>query len=216
MRSVTAFFLLRLFYTASGQQVGQLTPEFQPALTYKTCSIVSGLCTNVGANVTLDASYRWAHSVGGWDECLGTDTVDPTDDTTWDPTLCPDPVTCAANCAVEGVQYGPTYGITTSANALTLKFVTGTNVGSRVFLLKNDTTYQTFHPFNQEIAFTVDVSALPCGVAAALYFVGMPSDGGASYPGNAAGAKYGTGYCDAECSHSVKWVDGQVRGILST
>ena len=35
---------------------------------------------------------------------------------------------------------------------------------------------------------------------AAIYFVEMDSDGGsAKYPLNKAGAKYGTGYCDAQC-----------------
>lgn len=211
MHSIPAIFLSGLFLSASAQQVGQLTPEVHPALTYQTCSIVSGQCTSASAKVTLDASYRWAHSVGGSTECLTTDTVDPTENNTWNPTLCPNSTTCAANCAVEGAQYASTYGITSSGNAITMKFVTGTNVGSRVFLLQDDATYKVFHPFNQEIAFTVDVSALPCGVAASLYFVGMPSDGGSSYPGNAAGPKYGTGYCDARCTHSVKWVQGQVR-----
>lgn len=34
----------------------------------------------------------------------------------------------------------------------------------------------------------------------AIYLVEMDEDGGSSkYPSNKAGAKYGTGYCDAQC-----------------
>ena len=50
-----------------------------------------------------------------------------------------------------------------------------------------------------QFTFDVDVSKLPCGLNGALYFVQMDADGGkAKYPTNTAGAKYGTGYCDAQ------------------
>jgi cellulose 1,4-beta-cellobiosidase len=40
----------------------------------------------------------------------------------------------------------------------------------------------------------------------------MPEDGGsAAFPNNAAGAKYGTGYCDAQCPHDVKFIDGEAN-----
>lgn len=78
-----------------------------------------------------------------------------------------------------------TYGITTSSNALTLKFVTTSqqkNVGSRVYLLDagSDSKYKLFNLLNQEFTFTVDVSKLPCGLNGALYFVTMDADGGIS------------------------------------
>ena len=39
----------------------------------------------------------------------------------------------------------------------------------------------------------------------------MDRDGGkAKYSGNKAGAKYGTGYCDAQCPHDIKWINGEV------
>jgi len=45
-----------------------------------------------------------------------------------------------------------------------------------------------------------------------LYFVEMPQDGGlAKFPGNKAGAKYGTGYCDAQCPHDLKWINGEAN-----
>ena len=43
-----------------------------------------------------------------------------------------------------------------------------------------------------------------------VYFVEMDQDGGKSkYPGNEAGAKYGTGYCDAQCPHDIKYMNGE-------
>jgi cellulose 1,4-beta-cellobiosidase len=40
----------------------------------------------------------------------------------------------------------------------------------------------------------------------------MEADGGMSkYSGNKAGAKYGTGYCDAQCPHDLKWIDGEAN-----
>jgi len=40
----------------------------------------------------------------------------------------------------------------------------------------------------------------------------MAADGGMSNePTNAAGAKYGTGYCDAQCPHDVKFMNGKVE-----
>jgi hypothetical protein len=48
------------------------------------------------------------------------------------------------------LDYSGTYGITTSGNAVTLKFKTGSNVGSRVYLMASDTKYQMFKLVNQE------------------------------------------------------------------
>ena len=129
----------------------------------------------------------------------------------WDTTLCPDDKTCATNCALDGADYEGTYGATTDGNALTLSFVTGANVGSRLFLMEDESTYQMFKLLNQEFTFDVDTSDLPCGLNGALYFVSMDSDGGLSkYDGNKAGAKYGTGYCDSQCPRDLKFINGQV------
>ncbi|KAJ1300497.1 hypothetical protein OPQ81_005310 [Rhizoctonia solani] len=122
--------------------------------------------------------------------------------------------TATPNCALEGADYSGTYGITTSGNALTLKFVTQSankNVGSRVYLMaSDDTKYEMFKLKNQEFTFDVDVSNLPCGLNGALYFVEMDADGGmARFPNNKAGAKYGTGYCDAQCARDIKFINGE-------
>ena len=40
----------------------------------------------------------------------------------------------------------------------------------------------------------------------------MDADGGMGrYPGNRAGAAYGTGYCDAQCPHDVKFINGEAN-----
>jgi cellulose 1,4-beta-cellobiosidase len=154
----------------------------------------------------LDANWRWLHTTSGSTNCYTGNT--------WDKSICPDPVTCAKNCALDGADYQGTYGITASGNALTLKFVThgpySTNIGSRVYLLQDDNTYQVLKLKGKEFTFDVDVSNLPCGLNGALYFVEMRGDGGKG-GNNAAGAKYGTGYCDAQCPHDLKFINGEAN-----
>jgi cellulose 1,4-beta-cellobiosidase len=71
-----------------------------------------------------------------------------------------------------------------------------------------------FNLLDQEFTFDVDLSQLPCGLNGALYFVSMDKDGGMSkYPNNKAGAKYGTGYCDAQCPRDLKFINGEVSSI---
>jgi cellulose 1,4-beta-cellobiosidase len=78
--------------------------------------------------------------------------------------------------------------------------------------MENDERYLTLNLLNQEFTFDVDMSQLPCGLNGATYFVSMDADGGMSrFPNNKAGAKYGTGYCDAQCPHDIKWINGEVR-----
>merc|ERR1712100_345268 len=87
----------------------------------------------------------------------------------WDETICPDPATCAKNCAVgaAGSEYTSTYGVTASGSDLKLGFVTqgpySKNVGSRNYLMEDETTYKMFKLKNKEFTFDVDVSKLPCG-----------------------------------------------------
>lgn len=80
--------------------------------------------------------------------------------------------------------------------------------GSRLYLLGPDGNYQMFKLKNKEISIDVDLSTLPCGVNTSLYLVEMQKDGGIAASGgkNKAGAKFGTGYCDAQCFKS-KWLN---------
>jgi cellulose 1,4-beta-cellobiosidase len=58
----------------------------------------------------------------------------------------------------------------------------------------------------------VDMSNLPCGLNGAVYFSEMEKDGGLSkYSTNKAGAKYGTGYCDSQCPHDIKYINGEAN-----
>lgn len=89
-----------------------------------------------------------------------------------------------------------------------------------------------FTLMNNEFAFDVDLSTVECGLNAALYFVAMDEvsrehtlhprhsrictdafqDGGMSkQTNNKAGAKYGVGYCDAQCARDLKFVGGKVK-----
>lgn len=199
---------LALATVVYGQQVGTLTAESHPSLKAQKCT--SAGCTTESTSVVLDANWRWLHTTSGSTNCYTGNT--------WDTSLCPDGATCAANCALDGADYSGTYGISSTGTALTLKFVTkgtySTNIGSRVYLLESDTKYKLFKLKNQEFTFDVDVSNLPCGLNGALYFSEMKADGGlADYPTNKAGAKYGTGYCDAQCPHDIKFINGEVSHI---
>jgi cellulose 1,4-beta-cellobiosidase len=69
-----------------------------------------------------------------------------------------------------------------------------------------------FELLGNEFTFDVDVSNIGCGLNGALYFVSMDADGGlAKYSGNKAGAKYGTGYCDAQCPRDIKFINGEAN-----
>jgi cellulose 1,4-beta-cellobiosidase len=204
--------------TVSAQQAGTSTPETHPSLSYQTCT-TSGGCTTVQGSITLDANWRWVHNVGGYTNCYTGEWISCISITfahlaccagnEWDATLCPDPTTCATNCALDGADYSGTYGITTSGDALTLGFVTGSNVGSRVYMMASESEYETFNLLNKEFTMDVDVSKLPCGLNGAVYFSAMSADGDTSST-NTAGAKYGTGYCDSQCPHDIKFIEGQV------
>nr|AAW64926.1 cellobiohydrolase [Thermochaetoides thermophila] len=199
--------LAALVAGAAAQQACSLTTETHPRLTWKRCTS-GGNCSTVNGAVTIDANWRWTHTVSGSTNCYTGNE--------WDTSICSDGKSCAQTCCVDGADYSSTYGITTSGDSLNLKFVTkhqhGTNVGSRVYLMENDTKYQMFELLGNEFTFDVDVSNLGCGLNGALYFVSMDADGGMSkYSGNKAGAKYGTGYCDAQCPRDLKFINGEAN-----
>jgi cellulose 1,4-beta-cellobiosidase len=134
------------------------------------------------------------------------------------PSGCQNNTDCTTTCAIEGADYARTYGITTpDETALRLQYVTSAdfaqNFESRSFLLKADVDeYEVFTLApDREISFDVDVSNLPCGLSGSLYFVAMDGDGGMGrWSTNKAGAKYGTGYCDASCPQNVRFINGEV------
>ncbi|KAK8015015.1 exoglucanase 1 [Apiospora arundinis] len=193
--------------TASAQQVGKQTTETHPKMSWQKCSS-GGSCQTVSGEVTIDANWRWLHETSGTTNCYTGNE--------WDSSICSDAKSCSQKCAVDGADYSSTYGIQTSGNALTLKFVTkgqySTNIGSRTYLMNGADKYQTFKLLGNEFTFDVDLSKLGCGLNGALYFVSMDEDGGKSkYSANKAGAKYGTGYCDAQCPRDLKFIDGEAN-----
>jgi cellulose 1,4-beta-cellobiosidase len=116
--------------------------------------------------------------------------------------------------AITDEQYKNSYGITTIDNGIQLEFVKkhayGTNFGSRVYLMDGTDSYKMFKLKNREFTMDFDVSEAPCGLNGAMYFVEMDKSGDYG-GGNKAGAKYGTGYCDAQCPHDVKWIHGEAN-----
>ncbi|EGZ25461.1 putative glycosyl hydrolase family 7 protein [Phytophthora sojae] len=192
--------------TADAQLVGSNTAETHPPLTTQTCT--SSGCTDEDTSIVLDANWRWLYKEGTSTNCYTGNS--------WDKTICSDPKTCASSCALDGADYTGTYGITAESNSLSLKLVTkgpySTNIGSRVYVMESDDTYKAYKLLNQEFTFDVDVSGLDCGLNGALYFVDMETDGGMKrFPSNKAGAKYGTGYCDAQCPQDLKFISGEAN-----
>ena len=152
--------------------------------------------------------WRWLHSNAGALNCYTGNQ--------WDATLCPDSKTCTQNCVLAGAdaEYAGTYGVHATGNSLRLDFVTqgpySKNIGSRTYLMSDDYAYEHFHLKNKEFTYTVDDSNLDCGLNGALYFVQMDRDGGKSKYGNA-GAELGLGYCDAQCPHDMKFINGEAN-----
>ncbi|KAL5399343.1 Esterase/lipase/thioesterase [Paraphaeosphaeria minitans] len=196
---------LSVFGAATAQQVGTSQSEKHPTMSWQTCTGTGGTsCTTKQGTVTLDSNWRWAHVTSGYTNCYT--------DNAWNASTCATGADCAKNCAIDGADYSGTYGISTSGNALTLKFVTkgqySTNIGSRTYLMESESKYQMFNLVGKEFTFDVDVSKLPCGLNGAMYTVEMAADGGMGKGNNKAGAKYGTGYCDSQCPHDIKWING--------
>lgn len=160
--------ILALGQGVLGQQAGTSTAEVHPSMSYQKCTS-SGQCTTVNTQIVLDANWRWLHSTSGYTNCYTGNTFDTS--------LCPDNVACAANCALDGAgmliqisarpladsgvltDYTGTYGIQASGNSVSLKLKQGNNVGSRVYLLNGD-KYEIFKLKNNEFTFDVDVSQL--------------------------------------------------------
>jgi len=204
---------LAILATADAQHAGSLKAEKHPAMSYSYCD-KSG-CSKKSRHITIDSNWRWTHKRGEPTNCYTGNL--------WDTSICDTPDNCWKNCEIEGAdeEYKGTYGVRTQdhGKALNLTFVTqgpySKNVGSRVYMLDSDEeTYKLFHLKNREFTFTVDTSNLPCGLNGALYFVDMEADGGkSSFHHQQAGAKYGTGYCDAQCPHDLKWINGMPNVI---
>jgi cellulose 1,4-beta-cellobiosidase len=136
-------------------------------------------------SLTLDSNWRWTHQVGSTTNCYTGDE--------WDAGICPDPVTCAANCALDGADYPGIYGVRVAGDTASFKLVTvgpyDTNIGARTYVMDSPTTYKQYKVKNREFVFDADVSKLPCGLNGALYFVDMDADGDGQLGGDGAEIK---------------------------
>jgi len=202
-QSLVAFSLVGL---ALGQQTGNQKVEYHPSMDLQVCTSAGG-CAPENTKIVMDANWRWVHNVGGYENCFDGD---------WNATFCPDSDSCCKNCALDGVEqddWSAVYGVNATEGGFNVGLEQGDNVGSRFYLLDSKTpnNYRMFNLLNQEFTFDVDVSTLGCGLNGALYFVEMDADGGVAKSRNglnAAGAKMGTGYCDAQCAHDIKFIGG--------
>ncbi len=100
-----------------------------PPLSLSTCTNSSG-CQKSAKSIAIDSNWGWSHKLGQATNCYTGNS--------WDQSLCPDPESCAKNCALDAgsvSDYQDTYGITSDGDTLALKFVTtgpySRNVGSR-------------------------------------------------------------------------------------
>ena len=137
LRRVEGLLSVSLATCAVGQQVGKTTPEVHPQLPSWECTLDNG-CVQKHTSVVLDSGYRWVHTADGANCKL--DGLNAT--------ACPDPETCAANCALEGNDY-PAWGVFTNGSELTLNLfvnrTTGTSlVSPRVYLSRESDDLQDF------------------------------------------------------------------------
>mmetsp|Transcript_45969 Transcript_45969/g.127773 ORF Transcript_45969/g.127773 Transcript_45969/m.127773 type:complete len:485 (-) Transcript_45969:109-1563(-) len=155
--------------------------------------------------VMLDSNWRWYHTED-WASC---------DSNTLD-------AATMEKCIVQGLDadaYKNTYGITVGSDSVTLKYANNQDGGSpaygqRVFLTDMSTAdgngYQMFDVLGSSLSFTIDLSNVPAGINAAVYFAAMDQYGwqGATYSDgnvNQAGWTRGLGYCDAQCPTDMKY-----------
>ncbi|KAK1775847.1 concanavalin A-like lectin/glucanase domain-containing protein [Copromyces sp. CBS 386.78] len=201
---LSSAFLLSIFTeAATAQQIGTGIPEGHPRLRTQKCTKFGG-CKSQQTRLVADSRHRPFHNTQG--EIIECSAANKT--------LCPDEATCAKNCILEGLEYG-SLGVLASDTAVTLRnyLFDGKEhrgVSPRVYLLAEDgEKYEPIQLLNQEISFQVDASNIGCGMNGALYLSEMDFSGGKSNL-NPAGAKYGTGYCDAQCPQS-DFINGVVN-----
>jgi cellulose 1,4-beta-cellobiosidase len=174
------------------------TAEVHPKITWKTCTKLG--CTPQDGSVVIDSEWR--------------DVVDSTGKPCvngryeWDSSICSGATDCSKKCYLNGYDYKKA-SVSTTGDAVRLGFVNPDNsVGSRIYLFDEPGgKYVIFRPLNKEITFDINTATLGCGTNGAFYWSEMDADGGMGrFPNNRAGAKYGTGYCDAQCPKDGKFV----------
>ncbi|KAG9249108.1 concanavalin A-like lectin/glucanase domain-containing protein [Calycina marina] len=190
-----------LLSLATAQAPGAIS-EMHPRIKTWRCTKASG-CNEQESAIVLDAGTHLVHQRSA--PSLSCSIANST--------VCPDAKACSANCIIEGIANYTDHGVTTKGSSLFLKQLKpdGSVMSPRVYLMSpSKMEYEMLRLTGNELAFDVNVSKLPCGMNGALYLSEMAADGGKNQL-NKAGAKYGTGYCDAQC-----FVQPWLNGVANT
>lgn len=102
--------MIALLVLSSAQQAGHQKPNTMLPMNLSTCTTAGG-CTTESKDITLDANWRWLHIDNDWHNCYTGNE--------WNTAECPDPTTCAQNCALDGVpqyEWASPYGIHSDGN----------------------------------------------------------------------------------------------------
>jgi hypothetical protein len=101
-----------LFMSSFSQQIGNVKQNDVLTLPMNDMGKV------IQSGAIIDSNWRWIHDVNGYTNCF---------DNGWNKQYCTDPISCAKNCAIEGVSqsdYKDIYGVSVSENSITLNYVT--------------------------------------------------------------------------------------------
>ncbi|KAH8171532.1 glycosyl hydrolase family 7 domain-containing protein [Sarocladium implicatum] len=205
--------ILFLPLLAGAQLIGTEVPEEHPPLTWSRCS--SSGCTDVAGSIVLDAEHRWLRiNDSSYASCYQYSQSTLEGGGFW--SGCDSNEDCTKRCALEGGEYAYTGMMDFGERSVSMDYHRyqdfATKANLRAYLLEEENKYQTFILLDNEVAFDVDLSKVPCGLNAAIRFVAMDADGGtAKYPTQKAGAKYGAGFCDAQCTRSLRYVAGEAN-----
>lgn len=204
MVKLKALVFLSSVYLTAAQRIGK-TPEHHPKFITHECSESSG-CKTKATSLVLDAQWREIYDVRTSESCIA-------DNGKLNKSICSTAESCAAHCALDGIDYTDSNVNVEDQESVTLKMYSKyqdelVEIGPQIYLLaENEQEYEILHLLNQEISFVVDVSELPCGMNGAMYLAAMDPSGGRSDL-NPAGASYGTGYCDSQCYEIYNFING--------
>ena len=144
------------FAAALGQHQGKARDESHLPLPIQHCTVAGG-CKFENTSSVLDSNWRWTHEVG----CTNSSKCNCFLGNVWVNETCKTPDECTTKCAIDGEDtkgYKEKYGISADGQGLlNLTFVThykaeganGTNVGSRMYLLEDESNYKMFDLLNR-------------------------------------------------------------------